>query len=110
MNHDVVLAGDELVPVTVLTTMQLLADLLSLVFTVQFTLPNLLIYDLIVLAEQTRSRAQRFQAGTKLYSYLRTTWLQVPPWESFGLSLSRTHWPASIQNPLDIKKGPQKES
>ena len=77
MNHNVVLTGDKLVPITVLT-MQLLADLLSLVFTVEFTLPNLLIYDLIVLAEQTRSRAQRFQAGTKLCIYLRTMWPQFP--------------------------------
>ena len=77
MNHDVVLTGDKLVPITVLT-MQLLADLLTLVFTVEFTLPNLLIYDLIVLAEQTRSRAQRFQAGTKVCSYLRTIWPQFP--------------------------------
>ena len=76
MNHNVVLTGDKLVPITVLT-MQLLADLLSLVFTVEFTLPNLLIYDLIVLAEQTRSRAQRFQAGEeKLCIYLRTIWPQ----------------------------------
>ena len=32
------------------------------------------------------------------------------PWGSFGLSLSKTHWPASSQKPLDIRNGPQKES
>jgi len=57
------------------------------------TLPNLLMYDLMVLAEHTRSRAHLFQAAGSL-----------------GLSLSRTQDPPSIQNPLDIRKGPQKES